>query len=89
MTKRLFLLESHKFSNENIEATLVCPKCDQVFKKEFPIDLEGQIIEFKCSVCSSSGEVDLPYKKIEEREEIELDLADTEQEINEEFEDNY
>lgn len=26
----------------------MCPKCDQVFKKEFPIDLEGQIIGFKC-----------------------------------------
>jgi transcription elongation factor Elf1 len=80
MTKSLFLLVSHKFSNENMEATLVCPKCDQVFKKEFPIDLEGQIIEFKCSACNSSGEADLPYKKTEDGEEPELDLADFEQE---------
>jgi hypothetical protein len=23
----------------------VCPKCDEVFKKEFPLDLEGQEIQ--------------------------------------------
>ncbi|HEY9399296.1 MAG TPA: hypothetical protein VIP29_05305 [Nitrososphaeraceae archaeon] len=71
MTTNLFLLQSHKFSNENIQGTLVCPKCDEVFKKEFPLDLEGQIIEFKCSVCNSPGEADLPYKGVEEREEFE------------------
>ena len=39
----IFLLQSHKFSNDNIEATLVCLKCDEVFKKDFPIDLEVQM----------------------------------------------
>jgi hypothetical protein len=28
-----------------IEATLACPKCEEVFKKEFPLDLEGLITE--------------------------------------------
>jgi Zn-finger nucleic acid-binding protein len=46
------MLESNKFT-DNIEATLMCPKCNEVFSKEFPLDLEGQIIEFKCPVCSS------------------------------------
>lgn len=89
MTTNLFLLQTHKFSNENIQATLVCPKCDEVFKKEFPLDLEGQIIEFKCSVCNSAGEADLPYKGVEEREEFEGDLAEVEEENIEEFEESY
>jgi hypothetical protein len=89
MTQSLFLLQSHKFSNDNIEATLVCLKCDDVFKKVFPLDLEGQTIEFKCPVCNSSGEADLPYKKIEEREELEEDFAEIEQDNSEEFEDIY
>jgi hypothetical protein len=29
MTKTLYLLQSHKFNNENIQATLVCPKCKE------------------------------------------------------------
>jgi hypothetical protein len=45
MTKGLFLLQSHKFSTENFERTLVCSKCDEVFTKQFPLDLEGQTIE--------------------------------------------
>jgi hypothetical protein len=89
MTQSLFLLQSHTFNNDNIEATLVCLKCDEVFKKDFPLDLEGQTIQFKCPVCNSPGEADLPYKKIEEREELEEDFAEIEQENSEEFEDSY
>jgi hypothetical protein len=74
MIKTLYLLQSHKFSYENIQATLVCPKCDEVFKKEFPLDLEGQITEFKCPVCSSASEADLPSKGLEQQEEFEGDL---------------
>jgi len=85
----IFLLQSHKFSNYNIEATLVCLKCDEVFKKDFPIELEGQTIQFKCPVCNAVGEADLPYKKIEERQEFEEDFGELEQENGEEFEDTY
>jgi len=74
MAKPLFLLQSHKFSTDNIETTLVCPICDEAFKKEFPIDLEGQITEFKCPVCDRSGEADLPYRANEERELMDEDL---------------
>jgi hypothetical protein len=87
--KPLFLLQSHKFSNDNIETTLVCPKCDEVFKKEFPLDLEGQITEFKCLICNSSGEVDLPYKAIEERELVDEDSAEVEEESIEELDEIY
>jgi uncharacterized C2H2 Zn-finger protein len=86
--KSTFLLQSHKFSNDNIETTLVCLKCDEVFKKDFPVDLEGQTIQFKCPVCNAVGEADLPYKKIEERQELEEDFGEIEQD-SEEFEDNY
>jgi len=89
MTQSLFLLQSHKFSNDNIEATLVCLKCDEVFKKDLPLDLEGQTIQFKCPVCNSSGEADLPYKAVEEREEIEEDLTQLEQEDLEQLDENY
>ncbi|MDW0238355.1 MAG: hypothetical protein QOC35_07285 [Nitrososphaeraceae archaeon] len=89
MTSALFRLESNKFSTENIQATLVCSKCDEVFSKEFPVDLEGQTIEFKCPICSSVGETDLPYKSSEERENLDLDLdqVENEQENSEELED--
>ena len=66
----IFRLQSHKFSTDNIQTTLVCSKCDEVFSKEFPLDLEGQTIEFKCPVCNSAGEADLPYKSAEEREDL-------------------
>jgi uncharacterized C2H2 Zn-finger protein len=33
MAKTLYLLQAHKFGNENIEATLACPKCEEIFKK--------------------------------------------------------
>ena len=90
MTKPLFLLQSHKLSNDNIETTLVCAKCDEVFKKEFPLDLEGQITEFKCPVCSAASEADLPSKGIEQREEFEGDLYKVgEQNIEEEFDESY
>jgi hypothetical protein len=85
MTKGLFLLQSHKFSNDNIEGTLVCLKCDEVFTKQFPLGLEGETIEFKCPVCNSAGEADIPYKPVEEREELEEDLTELEQEGEEEF----
>jgi hypothetical protein len=84
--KSLFLLQAHKFSTDNIERTLVCPKCDQIFKKGFPIDLEGQITEFKCPVCNNSGEADLPYKPVEERELDDVDLAEVEEEKEEQEE---
>jgi phage FluMu protein Com len=89
MTSTLFRLESNKFSTENIQATLVCSKCDEVFSKEFPVDLEGQTIEFKCPICRSVGETDLPYKSSEERENLDLDLdqVENEQENSEELED--
>ena len=91
MTSSLFRLESNKFTPENIQATLVCSKCDEVFTKQFPVDLEGQTIQFKCPVCSTAGEADLPYKSAEERENIDLDLdqVELEPENSEEFEDSH
>lgn len=86
MTKALFLLQSHKFSPENFEGTLVCSNCDEIFTKQFPLDLEGQTIEFKCPVCNSVGEADIPFKPTEEREKIEEDLIEPEEEGLEEFE---
>ena len=87
--KPLFLVHSHKFSNDNIQTTLICPKCDQSFKKEFPIDLEGQITEFKCPVCDNSGEADLPYKGIKERQLVDEDLDEVEDENVQDFEEEY
>lgn len=88
MTSTVFMLESNKFSTNSIEATLLCPKCNEVFSKEFPLDLEGQTIEFKCPVCNSAGEADLPYSSPEEKENFELDLDLVEEETGgEEFED--
>lgn len=91
MTSSLFRLESNKFTAENIQATLVCSKCDEVFTKEFPVDLEGQTIEFKCPVCFSAGEADLPFKSSEEREKLDLDIdqGESDMENSEEFEDIY
>jgi len=91
MTSTLFRLQSNKFSTDNIEATLVCSKCTEVFSKEFPLDLEGQTIEFKCPVCSSAGEADLPYKSPEVRDnlELDLDLVEAEENSGEEFEESY
>jgi hypothetical protein len=67
----------------------VCPKCDEAFKKEFPIDLEGQITEVTCPVCNNSGEADLPYKPLEERELVDDDVAEIEEENSEDFEEIY
>lgn len=90
MAKPLFLLQSHKFSNDNITTVLVCSKCNQVFKKQFPLDLEWQITEFKCSVCDSSGEANLPYKYIKRRELLDEGLPDVEEEsIGDDFEEIY
>ena len=80
MANNIFRLQSHKFSSDNIQTTLVCSKCDEVFSKEFPLDLEGQTIEFKCPVCGAPGETDLPYKSAEEREEFEEDFEEVEEE---------
>lgn len=89
MTKGLFLLQSHKFSTENFEGTLVCSKCNEVFTRQFPLDLEGQTIEFRCPVCNSAGEADIPYKPVEEREELEEDLTELEQEDMAALDENY
>jgi hypothetical protein len=89
MTKGLFLLQSHKFTTDNIEGTLAYPKCDEAFTKQFPLDLEGQTIEFRCPVCNSAGEADIPYKPAEEREGLEQDLNELEQEDGEELDENY
>ena len=91
MTSTLFRLQSNKFT-DNIQATLVCSRCAEVFSKEFPLDLEGQTIEFKYLVCSSARETDLPYKSPEERDNLELDLdlvEDEEENSGEEFEESY
>jgi rRNA maturation endonuclease Nob1 len=78
-----FRVQSHKFSQDNIQTTLVCSKCDEVFSKEFPLDLE-------CPVCGVPGEADLPYKSAEEREELEEDFEEVEEEEGgEEFEEEY
>jgi len=54
------------------------------------LDLEGQTIEFKCPVCNSSGEADLPYKSAEEREDLEEDFDEVEEEDGgEEFEEEF
>jgi hypothetical protein len=76
MKKGLFLLQSHKFSTDSINGTLVYSKCDGVFKKQFPLDLEGQTIEFRCPVCNLAGEADISYKPVDERDEIDEDLTD-------------
>ena len=90
MTSAMFRIQAHKFSTGNIQTTLVCSKCDKVISKEFPLDLEGQTIEFKCPVCNSTGEADLPYKSAEEREELEEDFDEVEEEDGgEEFEEDY
>jgi len=80
MEKALFLMQSHKFTPDSIDVTLACSKCDEVFTKEFPLDLEGQTTEFKCPVCNYTGEADIPFKPVEEREEIEEDSTEPEQE---------
>ena len=68
---------------------LVCSKCNEVFSKEFPLDLEGQTIEFKCPVCLSGGEADLPYKNLDEKKDLELDLGVIEEETRGEEDEEY
>lgn len=89
MTKSLFLLVSHKFSNENMEATLVCPKCDQVFKKEFPIDLEGQIIGFKCPCAILPVRPIYHTRKLKIEKNLNSISLTSNKKVNEEFEDIY
>jgi hypothetical protein len=87
MSSTVFRLQSNKFSTDSIRTTLVCPKCQEIFSKEYPLDLEGQTIEFKCPVCFSGGEADLPSKNPEEKEDLELDLDVVEEETSaEEYE---
>jgi hypothetical protein len=59
------------------------------FQKEFPLDIEGQITEFKCPVCNSASEADLPSKGIEEQKEFEGDLYEVGEENIEEFDESY
>ena len=47
-------------------------------QKEFPVDLEGQTIEFKCPVSIPVGDTHLPYKSSEERENLDLELDQVE-----------
>ena len=90
MAGTVFRVQSHKFSQDNIQTTLVCSKCDEIFSKDFLLDLEGQTIEFKCPVCGAPGEADLPYKSAAEREEFEEDFEEIEEEEGgEEFEEDY
>jgi len=89
MVNTIFRVQSHKFSQENIQTTLVCSNCDEVFTKEFLLDLEGQTIEFKCPVCGNLAEADIPYKTAEEREEFEEDFDEiTEEDSGDEFEED-
>lgn len=90
MAHSSFRVQAHKFSPDNIQATLVCSKCDEVFQKGFPLDLEGQTTEFKCPVCGVPGEVDLPFKSADEREKLEEEFEEAEEEESgEETEDEY
>ena len=90
MPSTIFRIQSHKFSQDSIQTTQVCSKCDEIFSKEFPLDLEGQTIEFKCPVCGAVGEADLPYKSAEEREEFEEDFEEVEEEASDdEFDEEY
>jgi hypothetical protein len=54
-------------------------KCDEVFRKKFPLELEGQTVEFKCPVCGAIGEADLPYKSADEREKIKERIIEVEE----------
>ena len=89
MAEANFRVQSHKCTQDNIQATLVCSKCDEIFSKEFLLDLEGQTIEFKCPVCGVLGEADLPYKTAEEREEFDDDLDEVEEDTFDDFEEDY
>jgi hypothetical protein len=87
MSSTVFRLQTNVFSTDSIRTTLVCPKCQEIFSKEFPSDLEGHTIEFKCPVCFPGAEADLPYKNPEEKEDLELDLDVVEEETSgEEYE---
>ena len=90
MAGTIFRIQSHKFSQDNIQATLFVRNVTRYSQRNFLLDLEGQTIEFKCPVCGAAGEADLPYKSAEEREEFEDDFEEAEEEgSNEEFEEEY
>jgi hypothetical protein len=44
--------------------------------------------EFKCPICNSASEADLPSKRIEKHKEFEGDLYQVGEEITEEFDDS-
>lgn len=75
MTNTAFLLKMSKFNQDIIGATLACSNCAEVFQKEFPLALEGLTTRFKCPVCGTFGEADLPYKEAGEPEKLQEDLA--------------
>ena len=49
----------------------------------------GETIEFKCPAFNSAAAADIPYKPVEEREELEEDLTELEQEDGEELDESY
>ncbi|AIF83807.1 hypothetical protein NTE_01746 [Candidatus Nitrososphaera evergladensis SR1] len=82
-TNTTFLLETIKFSQDNLHTTLACSKCAEVFQKEFPLALEGLTSQFKCPICGAVGEADLPSKEGEEPEKLQEDLVVAETETEE------
>ena len=59
------------------------------FQKRIPFR-SRRIIEFKCPVCSSASEADLPSKGLEQQEEFEGDLYEVgEENIEEELDESY
>ena len=85
-------MQSHKFSQDNIQTTLVCSNVHEVFSKEFPLDLplKAKQLSLTTLVCGAPGEADLPYKSAEEREEFEEDFEEVEEEEGgEDFEEEY
>ena len=58
---------------------LMYPTFQVIFSKEFALGLEGQMVEFKCPLCNKNGEVDIPQKNLNERENLGLDLDSLEE----------
>jgi hypothetical protein len=55
MSSTVFRLQSNKFGTNSIRTTLVCPKCQEIFSKEFQIGQEENGNQFKYAVCSCPG----------------------------------
>lgn len=64
----LFLVQSNKFSSDNVPTTLVCPQCEEAFKR-FPTTPRWTDIKFRCPVCDGSDEEDLPFRVLKTRNE--------------------